>query len=122
MIPIDLYAWILLVSRVVMVALTIDIIRKQISGFAVKATGRLRLLRRSLFAAAVILLVGSVYPIVFDIITIFGETGRAESVRIDSFIYMMNANITWLAVSFALWLTYWFADTAEDAVISVDKR
>lgn len=122
MIPIEIYAWILLVSRIVMVAEMTYVLCHQIRGFAFAATGRLKFLRWSLFAASLALLAGSIYPIIFDVVTIFGDTSRNEMVTIESFIYMMNANLTWLIACTAWFLTYLFANNPEEAVVSTERR
>lgn len=114
MIPVELYALMLLVFRFTAVLFIVDVIRKQrvlkrypvASRYGKEAANVASTLRKDLYRLAHVLLLINFIPIVYDVLTIFGITARPNSITVISVLYQLTFCIGTLVANFFIWKMY----------------
>ena len=105
--PVELYALMLLIFRIVSVGLIVDVIRKQIE-LRRRPIGNkeAKQLREDMYKLAITALALNIIPILVDVFTIFGITTRPNTVGIISIIYMLSYASGTLLLTGIIWRMY----------------
>ena len=105
--PVELYALMLLIFRIVSVGLIVDVIRKQIE-LRRRPIGNkeAKQLREDMYKLAITALALNIIPILVDVFTIFGITTRPNTVSIISIIYMLSYVSGTLLLTGIIWRMY----------------
>ena len=105
--PVELYALMLLIFRIVSVGLIVDVIRKQIE-LRRRPIGNkeAKQLREDMYKLAITALALNIIPILVDVFTIFGITTRPNTVGIISVIYMLSYVSGTLLLTGIIWRMY----------------
>ena len=105
--PVELYALMLLIFRIVSVGLIVDVIRKQIE-LRRRPIGNkeAKQLREDMYKLAITALALNIIPILVDVFTIFGITTRPNTVGIISVIYMLSYASGTLLLTGIIWRMY----------------
>lgn len=114
MIPVEIYALMLLVFRVAAVSFIVDVIRKQrvlkrypvASMYGKEAATIASTLRKDLYRLAHVLLFINFIPIVYDILTLFGISARPDTITMIAVLYQLTFCIGTLVANFFIWKMY----------------
>ena len=105
--PVEVYALMLLIFRIVSVGLIVDVIRKQIELRRRSiANKEAKQLREDMYKLAITALALNIIPILVDVFTIFGITTRPNTVGIISIIYMLSYASGTLLLTGIIWRMY----------------
>lgn len=94
-------AIVLLVGRLITVAITFVVIRKQYRVLRAKKYPQLKRLRRTLFAGSIIIMLGNVIPIIIDALGIVGKGSfnlLLAYVFSNNITAALSAYMTWYAI------------------------